>query len=177
MDSVSLYEKYFEACNYLGCKYVVIHGCFNKHKYMNMERYCHNLNVLSRKAREYGVYLSQENVYKYKCGYIENIKEFIQYADEDIKFTFDIKQAVKSRQSIYKILDLTKDRISHVHISDYKGSKHSLVPFTGSFNYERFFDYLKENTKAEAALVELYSPMIESEKQLLDVLQKLDKYV
>jgi hypothetical protein len=64
-----------------------------------------------------------------------------------------------------------------VHISDYKGSKHSLVPFTGSFNYERFFDYLKNNTNAEAALVELYSPMIESEKQLLDVLQKLDKYV
>ena len=99
------------------------------------------------------------------------------YADKDIKFTFDIKQAVKSRQSIYKILDLIKDRLSHVHISDYKGSKHSLVPFTGGFNYGRFFEYLKENTTAEAVLVELYSPMIESDKQLVDVLEKLNKYV
>ena len=176
-DSVVLYEKYFTACNYLGCKYVVIHGCFNKHRYMDMERYCKNLNVLSRKAREYGVYISQENVYKYKCGYIDNIKEFVKYADEDIKFTFDIKQAIKSRQSIYKILELTKNRISHVHISDYKGSKHSLVPFTGSFDYNRFFKYLKENTSAEAALVELYSPAIESDEQLINVIDKLNKYI
>ena len=35
-DSVAYYEKYFKACNFLGCKYVVIHGCFNKHSYMNM---------------------------------------------------------------------------------------------------------------------------------------------
>lgn len=175
-DSVMLYEKYFQACNYLGCKYVVIHGCFNKHRYMDMQRYCRNLNVLSAKAREYGVYISQENVYKYKCGYTENIAEFIKYADSDIKFTFDIKQAVKSRQGIYKILELTKDRISHVHISDYKGSTHSLIPFTGSFNYDRFFEYLKNNTNAEAAFIEVYSPSIKDDSQLLSALEKLHKY-
>ena len=175
-DSIALYEKYFAACNYLGCKYVVIHGCFNKNRYMDMQRYCNNLNLLSQKAREYGVYLSQENVYKFKCGYIENIKEFVKYADKDIKFTFDIKQAVKSRQSIYKILELTKDRISHVHISDYKGSKHSLMPFEGGFNYDRFFDYLKQNTPAQAALVELYSPSIKNDEQLASTLERLQKY-
>ena len=143
---------------------------------MDMKRYCHNLNMLSQRAREYGVYISQENVFKYKCGYIKNIEEFVKYADKDLKFTFDIKQAVKSRQSIYKILDLTKDRISHVHISDFTGRNHSLVPFTGSFNYDRFFKYIKENTTAEAALVELYAPAIKSDSQLTEVLQKLSKY-
>ena len=141
-----------------------------------MERYCKNLNLLSRRAREYGVYISQENVYKFKCGYVENLKEFVKYADKDIKFTFDIKQAVKSRQGIYKILELTKDRISHVHISDYKGSTHSLVPFTGSFNYDRFFEYLKNHTTAEAALIELYSPSIENDGQLVSVIERLEKY-
>ena len=175
-DSVELYEAYFKACNILNCKYVVIHGCLMTYDFMDMERYCRNINKLSRKAREYGVYISQENVYNFKCGYIENIKEFLKYADEDIKFTFDIKQAVKSRQSIYKILQLTKERISHVHISDYKGRTHSLVPFEGSFNYDRFFKYLKENTSAEAAVVELYSPMIKDDKQLSTVLNKLEKY-
>lgn len=175
-DSIALYETYFKACNYLGCKYVVIHGCFNRNKYMDMQRYCNNLNMLSRKAREYGVYISQENVYKYKCGYEDNIKEFIKYADKDIRFTFDIKQAVKSRQSIYRILELTKDRLSHVHISDYKGAVHSLIPFTGGFNYDRFFDYLKKHTTAEAAFVEVYSPSIKNDSQLTQALEKLQKY-
>lgn len=176
-DSIELYEAYFKACNILDCKYVVIHGCLMTYDFMDMKRYCDNLNKLSRKAREYGVYISQENVYNFKCGYITNIEEFLKYADKDIKFTFDIKQAVKSKQSIYKILDLVKDRISHVHISDYKGRTHSLVPFEGSFNFDRFFRYIKDKTTAEAAFVELYSPIIKDDTQLVNTLQKLKKYI
>ena len=175
-DSIEMYEAYFKACNILECKYVVLHGCLTTYDFMDMRRYCDNVNKLSKRAREYGVYISQENVYKFKCGYIKNLEEFIKYADKDIKFTFDIKQAVKSRQSIYKILELTKDRISHVHISDFTGRNHSLVPFTGSFNYDRFFKYIRENTAAEAALVELYSPMIKSDSQLVEAVEKLKKY-
>jgi len=175
-DSVELYEAYFKACNILGCKYVVMHGCLLAYDFMDMKTYCNNVNKLSRRAREYGVYISQENVYNFKCGYIKNIEEFLKYADKDIKFTFDIKQAVKARQSIYKILDLTKDRISHVHISDYTGRKHSLVPFDGNFNFDRFFRYINNNTTAEAALVELYSPVIKDDIQIANALQKLKKY-
>lgn len=175
-DSIALYEKYFRACNILGCKYVVIHGCFTCNRYMDMQRYCKNLNLLSQKARAYDVYLSQENVYKFKCGYIENLKEFVKYADKDIKFTFDIKQAVKSRQSVYKMLDLVADRISHVHLSDCTGRNHSLVPFEGSFDFDRFFNYITANTTAQAALVELYSHTVKDEHQLADVLGKLQKY-
>ena len=175
-DSIELYEEYFKACNILGCRYVVIHGCLASYDFMDMQRYCNNLNKLSRRAKEYGVYISQENVFRFKCGYIKNIEEFVKYADRDIKFTFDIKQAVKSRQSIYKILELTKDRISHLHISDFTGRNHSLVPFTGSVNFDRFFRYIRENTDAEAALVELYSPMIKSDSQLMEAVDKLQKY-
>ncbi len=175
-DSISLYEKYFKACNILDCKYVVIHGCFNDKKYMDMKTYCDNLNELSKKAREYDVYISQENVFKYKCGYENNIREFIKYADKDIKFTFDIKQTVKSRQSIYKILEHTKDRISHLHISDYIGRTHSLIPFCGKFNYDRFFKYIKDNTTAQAAIVEVYSSAIKNDYQLVEAINKLKKY-
>ena len=175
-DSVAMYEKYFRACNMLGCRYVVFHGCFNHHKYMDMQRYCNNLNLLSRKAREYGVYISQENVYKFKCGYIENIKEFLKYADKDILFTFDIKQAIKSRQSVYRILDLVADRISHIHLSDCTGRQHSLMPFEGSFDFDRFFAYIKQNSKAEYSIVELYSHTIKNEQHLAQALHKLQKY-
>ena len=175
-DSVRFYEAYFKACNILQCKYVVIHGCLKTYDFLDMQRYCNNLNKLSARAREYGVYISQENVFNFKCGYADNIKDFLQFADKDIRFTFDIKQAVKSKQSIYRILELTKDRISHVHISDYKGRTHSMVPFEGSFNYDRFFRFIKDNTTAEAALVELYSPVIKSDEQLINVLHRMQKY-
>lgn len=175
-DSIKLYEKYFKACNILDCKYVVFHGCLKNSKYMDMERYCHNLNKLSVKAREYGVYISQENVFKYKCGYEENLKEFIKYADKDIKFTFDIKQTVKSRQGIYRILNLVKDRINNIHISDYVGRNYSMVPFNGKFNYDKFFEYLRENTTAESAVIEVYLNSFENDTQLVESMNNLQKY-
>ena len=39
-DSIKLYEAYFKACNILGAKYVVMHGCLSRYNFMDMERYC-----------------------------------------------------------------------------------------------------------------------------------------
>ena len=47
--------------------------------------------------------IEQEKLFDLKEKLLEL---FLKYADKDIKFTFDIKQAVKARQSIYKILEL-----------------------------------------------------------------------
>lgn len=176
-DSINMYIPYFEACRILNCKYIVIHGCFDNRSYMNMERYCKNLNKLSQKAREYGVFISQENVFKYKCGYLKNLTEFVKYADSDIKFTFDIKQAVKSNQSVYKILDLTKDRISHLHLSDCINKKHSLMPLTGKFNYKRFFKYIKENTHCDFGLIEVYADGVKYDLQLKETCENLKNII
>lgn len=175
-DSIKYYEKYFRACQILGAKYVVIHGCHISSEYMDMKKYTEILNALSRKAREYGVYISQENVVKFKCGYIENLRILKQYADEDIRFVFDIKQAVRAGQDIYDLIDLMGDRISHVHISDFNDTHNSLLPGAGVFDYGKMFDYISQKYNVNDVLIEVYNENITEEyglSQSLDLLKNI----
>ena len=172
-DSIKYYEKYFKACQILGAKYVVIHGCLTAAKHMTMERYAHNMNLLSRKAREYGVYLSQENVVRFKCGYVENLREFIRYADEDIKFVFDLKQSVRAEQNAKEIVDLMGSRISHLHLSDFTDEADSLLPGKGGFDYNAFFEYVVSNYGVENALIEVYNNNIDGIESVTNSLNLL----
>jgi len=175
-DSIRYYEKYFRACQILGAKYVVIHGCHISSEYMDMKKYTEILNLLSRKAREYGVFISQENVVKFKCGYIDNLRLFKQYADEDIRFVFDIKQAVRAKQDIYQLIDLMGQRISHIHISDFNDKDNSLLPGTGIFNYGKMFEYVSNKYNVNDVLIEVYNENITEEyglEQSLDLLRDI----
>lgn len=175
-DSIRYYEKYFRACQILGAKYVVIHGCYISSEYMSMKKYTDILNLLSRKAREYGVYIAQENVVKFKCGYIENLTELKHYADSDIKFVFDIKQAVRADQDIYSLIDLMGDRISHAHISDFNDSQNSLLPGQGLFDYSKMFEYISVKYNVKYALIEVYNENITEDyglSQSLDLLKNI----
>lgn len=175
-DSIKYYEKYFRACNILGAKYVVIHGCHTTAEYMGIEKYAENLNALSAKAREYNVYIAQENVVKFKCGYTENLKELIRLASEDIRFVFDLKQAVRARQDIYEIVDLMGNRISHIHISDCNETGNSLLPGQGCIDFKGLFDYLSCKYNVNTALIEVYNENILPDydiKSALDFLQNI----
>ncbi len=155
-DAIKYYERYFKVCKFLGAKYVVFHGCFLRNIYMSDERYTEILNILAKKAREYDVFLSQENVFDYKCGYEKSLKYVFSNSNDDLKFTFDIKQAVRAKQDIYKIIDIMKDRLSHIHISDFTDNKDSLLPLEGNFDFIKFNKYIIENTTAQAMLIEVY---------------------
>ena len=143
---------------------------------MSMEKYAENLNALSRKAREYGVYISQENVVRFKCGYLDNLQEFIRYADNDIRFVFDLKQSVRAKQNPFDIIDLMAERISHIHISDYDDTSNSLLPGQGKVDFSKLFSYLYEKFNVDTALIEVYNENILPDYKVenaLDFLQNI----
>ena len=173
-DSIRYYEKYFRACQILGAKYVVIHGCHTTAEYMDMKQYSDIMSLLSRRAREYGVYIAQENVVRFKCGYIENLAEFVKYADRDIKFVLDVKQTYRAGQDIGRLLSLMSDRISHLHISDYKNGRDSLLPGSGVFDFADLF--IKADTYGvEHALIEVYNDRLGSMEELKESVKFLEK--
>ena len=173
-DSIKYYEKYFKACNLLGAKYVVIHGCHSRAEYMSMEKYTDILNQLSRKAREYSVHIAQENVVKFKCGYLQNLKEFLKYADEDIRFVFDLKQSVRAQQNMYEIIDLMAHRISYMHISDYNEYGNSLLPGQGTVDFRKLFDYVSKKYGVNTALIEVYNENITEDYKIENALDFLN---
>ena len=176
-DSIKYYEKYFKACQILGAECVVIHGCHSAAEYMSMEKYTEILNALSRRAREYGVYIAQENVVKFKCGYLQNLQKMIQYADSDIRFVFDLKQAVRAQQDIYRLIDLMGNRINHLHISDYNEFGNSLLPGQGEVDFRHLFSYVSEKYGVKTALIEVYNENITRDYNIenaLDFLKTLE---
>ncbi|MBR5520819.1 MAG: sugar phosphate isomerase/epimerase [Oscillospiraceae bacterium] len=176
-DSIKYYEKYFRACQILGAKYVVIHGCNTTAEYISMEKYAEIMNLLSAKASEYGVYVSQENVVRFKCGYIENLIKLKKYSNENIKFVLDVKQAARAGQDIWQLLDLMGDRISHLHISDQDHSEDSMLPGEGNFDFRKLFRIAEGKYGVKHALIEVYSKNLNNMNQLntsLDFLHKLD---
>ena len=176
-DSIKYYEKYFRACQVLGAKYVVIHGCHTTAEYMDMDRYTSIMNRLSQKAREYGVYVSQENVVKFKCGYIDNLKKFIRNADKDIRFVLDIKQTVRAQQDLWAMLDLMGDRISHIHISDHSDEYDSMIPGQGCFDFEKLFRTAEEKYNVKTAIIEIYQHNLNSDLRLKESLEMLQKLI
>ncbi len=173
-DSVKYYEKYFKACNILGAKYVVIHGCYDSADYMDMDRYTAIMNKLSQKRQEYGVYISQENVVKFKCGYLDNLKEFVSKADKNIMFTLDVKQAFRARQGLYQIMDLMGNRISHIHISDIKDNMDSLIPGQGEVDFKMLFNIAFRKFKVEYRLIEVYNDRLDSMEQMIKSVKYLN---
>ncbi|MEG1863495.1 MAG: sugar phosphate isomerase/epimerase [Oscillospiraceae bacterium] len=172
-DSLKFYEKYFRACNILNCEYVVFHGCFANAEYMGVADYTRILNLLSQRAAEYGVHISQENVTHFKCGYYENLVKVKDLADENIRYVLDIKQAVRAKQDIYKIIDLVGDKLSHIHISDFTDDENSLIPNYGNFDFKVFIDYLSAHSSAQYALIEVYNENVKDVKMLKNSLDFL----
>ncbi len=165
-DSVKYYEKYFKACKILGAEYVVFHGCHTTADYMDMKRYSEILNILRNKRREYGVYISQENVVKFKCGYIENLTELLKYGNENIRYTLDIKQSFRAKQKLDRIMKLMGDKISHIHISDYSDDGDSLIPGQGSVNFSEYLKIAEEKYGVKYGLIEIYNDNLDSIKEL-----------
>lgn len=176
-DSIKYYERYFKACRILGAEHVVIHGCHSTAEYMDMKRYAENMNALSERRRKYGVYISQENVVKFKCGYIDNLSEFIKYADKDIRFTLDIKQSFRARQDLKILMDIMGDRISHLHISDYSAGEDSLIPGHGKIDFKGFLRKAKDNYGVKYALIEIYNENLSSTEELKNSVKMLQELI
>ncbi len=165
-DSVKYYEKYFKACRILGAEYVVIHGCHTTAEYMDMKRYTHILNILADKRKEYGVYISQENVVKFKCGYTENLRELLKYANTNIRFTLDIKQSFRAGQNLDELMDLMGNRISHLHISDFADNNDSLIPGQGDVDFSFYLQKAQDKYCVKYGLIEIYNDNLDSVKEL-----------
>lgn len=165
-DSVKYYENYFKACNILGAKYVVFHGCLCRARYMDMETYTKYLKILADRARRYDLYISQENVVHYKCGYRDNLSYLADNTDQNLKFTFDLKQAVRAGESPYEFLDLMGERISHIHISDFDRRADSLLPGKGEFDVKGLLAYAWEKYHVSTALIEVYNDRMSCREDL-----------
>ncbi len=155
-DGVALYEEYFRTIQFLGGKYIVLHGLRNDFAKACPETlYFKRFAILAQTARQYGITLLQENVYGHFADNPQNIQHMIDAIPNDARFVCDTKQAIKSGFSPFEILDVMGERLCHIHISDFiKNQCH--LPTNGGLDFKAFFQSLNRYHYDGDVIIEVY---------------------
>ncbi len=174
-DSFEYYKKYYRAAEMLGAKTVVLHGD-SLSGHIAMEEYCERLKEMNNEAKRYGASICQENVNRYRAATPENVREIRRLTDDGIKFTFDIKQAVRDGCGVDAMYEAMRGNIINVHISDHSEKGDCLLPGNGDFDFTGFFSRLKNDGYEGACLIEVYWHAYTDPKELINSHKLSEKY-
>ncbi len=154
-ESRDFYKKYYEVAAILGAKYVVLHGD-SLTGHVSDEVYCSRLMEMNRMASEFGVTVTHENVNRFRCATPENVRKLSNITDNGLKFTFDVKQAVRAGFSPYEMYEAMGNNIVNVHISDHSPKSDCMLPGKGGFDFGALFTRLENDGYDGACLIEVY---------------------
>ncbi len=154
-DILEYYRVYFEVMNKLNAKIFIFHGnkiITNVHHHLYFERF-HKLFTL---GKEYGITVTQENVARCQSSALSFLTEMSDYLGDDVKFTLDVKQAIRSNEDPFNIVNTLKSKIIHTHISDNGPNGDCLLIGEGTFDINLFLKTLKGFNYSGDIILELY---------------------
>ncbi|MCL1823062.1 MAG: sugar phosphate isomerase/epimerase [Oscillospiraceae bacterium] len=178
---MDIYKRYFERMNEWGAEIMVFHGA-NKSAAKSNEFYFEKYEQILTVAESYGIILAQENVAYCKSGNLDFLVKMKKEFGRRAYFTLDLKQALRSGYTPFRIIDELGKNIVHIHVSDNRGlMKHEsfginddcLPVGRGNFNFTDFFEHLREIGYNKAVILELYRENFSGLTELNESVEKL----
>ena len=168
-DAWRVYEQVLADGQTLGASHYVMHGparLFGGVKNIQLARIAPIFVDLIQLAKSYGIQLTLENVSwcvfnepEYGLRLLETI------GSEDVKFTLDVKQAVRSGYDPIDFIRAVGERIVNVHLCDATTMENGAVrydmPGFGKYDFGKMFQTLSEHGYQGPAFIEVYSDMYE----------------
>lgn len=178
-DGVNLYERYFHTAKRLGAGKVILHGLRSDCKSsLSDSTYFERFDILSQRAKQYGVELLQENVNLFRSNNPQFIRNMSKAIPDSAGFVLDIKQALKAGITPYKLTDAMGERLKHIHINDFSCDNQCVLPGKGCYDFERFFEYLNSIDYDGDIIIEVYRfsfDKVSELKKSYDFLKKFTK--
>ncbi|MBQ2897527.1 MAG: sugar phosphate isomerase/epimerase [Clostridia bacterium] len=168
-DALLQFTKVCKAMGYLGASYYTFHGNRNiqSNNYFSYREYSLVFTSLARIARECGGLLAWENVSWCQSGSVDFLKNCMQYLDyRDFGFTLDLKQALRSNESIEDYISVMKGNLVNVHVSDYNDASTCVLPGDGKRNFEEVLSLLNRFNYDKALILEVYSDCYQNISQI-----------
>ena len=153
-DGLTIYQRYFKTAKRLGADIVVLHGGKNS---ICDEEYFDRYYKLQQIAKRYNIILAQENVNLFKSQDIDFIKKMKSSLKTEVKFVFDIKQAIRADQDPYEMCRAMGENLVHVHINDYNKVCGCVLPLDGEIDYIKLRGILEENKYNGDLIIEVYN--------------------
>ena len=172
-DFYDIYNGYFEAAATMGAKTFNFHGCRSDWP-IEPELYCEIYYELYRRSQQLGVRFSQENVNRHYGGRVDFIRTMNQQLKDDVWFTFDVKQAMRSGEDPCTMRDVMGQKLVHFHASDYRTGGACALPGQGECNYQAILnDQLRSDRVGK--VIEVYSGDYIREQELRDAANFMNK--
>lgn len=156
-DGLDLYKRYFQIAARLGANIFVLHGDKREGQGLSLYEYCERFRRLSGIAATEGVMLTQENVNNFCAADPDYIRRMIESLGNTARFTFDVKQAVRSGFGVWEVYDAMRGHIAHMHLSDHDETADCRLPGDGSFAFEKLFRIAAADGYDGDAMIEVYA--------------------
>lgn len=154
-DVIEYMKYYFDFMNITGAEIFILHG--NKGSVTApRELFCERYSMLYRLGREFGITVALENVSRCQSGNLNFVKDLSSMLGNEIKFVLDTKQAVRSKENVFNIINTLKEKIVHVHLSDYGELGDCLMLGKGRLNIHKFISEIYKNNPDTSIVLELY---------------------
>ncbi len=174
-EYIDKYCRYFDVCNILGARIVNLHGDRINRKIITEEEYCEVYFRLWELGKKQSVIFSQENVNMFKSSMPDFIKKMRKVLNDNVNFTFDIKQAIRAGVDIYEMIDAMGEKICNVHINDDKNGM-CVLPGKGTLDYNKILSKLNEYHYNGEYLIEVYSDCYEKNSEIFSAINYVNSF-
>lgn len=168
-DAFDQFRRILDAGAVLGAKTFVYHGRHTP--LLNPLAWDLSWNVealvpMCEEAAQRGMAIGWENVYWCQLTEPKRVLE-AKEALSDVRFTLDIKQAMRAGQDPLDFVRAMGERLCNVHVCDWKEDGTLCLPGEGVVDFDALFAALDETGYDGPVIMEPYLGMIESEEALL----------
>lgn len=156
-DFFKIYKDFLDFGEIVGAKVYTFHGLIKRpHKRMTFEDVVYVYEKMVYEAGLRGISLAQENVSWCLSGDLEYLKRLKEAVKGPLKFTLDVKQAVKAGRSPYEYLDIYGSDLMNLHLNDHNDTSTCLLPGEGHFNFRTLRDKVEELGYKGPGIIEVY---------------------
>lgn len=159
-DAREVFLRVLKGAKIIGAQAYVFHGPpvrVNTKPKLDYQRIGEIATELSETAGEYGVKFTWENVFWCWYSFPEFVPRIMEYVRSDnLYFTLDIKQAMKSNEDPIVFLRGMGERVANVHVCDFDVHGNLYLPGQGSFNFNSLYQELYSIGYQGPIIMEVY---------------------
>ena len=167
-DARDVLQRILDAGQELGAKVYVHHGRHTPRNEIlpwNMQANAEMLDIIKAEAAPRGIEVAWENV----CWCQLTTPQRVSMAREvmpDLRFTLDIKQAMKAGCDPIDFVQAMGSGLCNVHVCDWDANGKLCLPGEGNFDFDAFIQALKEVEYDGPIIIEPYLALIHSDAAL-----------
>lgn len=167
-DAFDLFRRVLEAGRELGAGVYVHHGRYSpqiRALAWDLKRNAEIISVMAEEAARYNMVIGWENVYWCQLTEPSRVLE-AKEALPKVRFTLDIKQAMRAGCDPIAFVEAMGDRLCNVHVCDWQEDGTLCLPGEGSFDFGALFAALRKAEYDGPVIMEPYLKLIKSDEAL-----------